>query len=320
MAEKEKRADLYKTGEEFEPLEYRVTPEWNAQFQEALEAYYPRYEEETAFGPPLVVPGLFIVNSNVTRSPGFKLDPGMAAVHAKEEVEFINPGRVGKRFEVTWKVVDYYEKRDRPFQTKEALIVDEDGVKILCRRLTDTYMGGPYKGAKGGESPGERREEPRTHLQSGREEEKESGDRGSITRNAREGSEFAGRLRTVFLERINFFSGGYPKGPNWPAKNIHTDLETAKRCGLETVAASGAMFEGYLADLMTDLFGVEWLNYGMMTLAFINVVNKDDTLVPKGVVRSKEVAGSKLEFTLDLWCENQYGTKVVVGTGRGFLK
>jgi acyl dehydratase len=88
-----------------------------------------------------------------------------------------------------------------------------------------------------------------------------------------------GRLRTVSLERINFFSGGYPKGPNWPAKNIHTDLETAKKCGLETVAASGAMFEGYLVDLMIDLFGVEWLNYGMMTLAFINVVNKDDTSV-----------------------------------------
>jgi acyl dehydratase len=320
MAAKEKRADLYKTGEEFEPLEYRVTPEWNAQFQEALEAYYPRYEEKTVSGPPMVVPGLFIANSNVTRSPGFKLDPGMAAVHAKEEVEFINPGRVGNTFKVTWKVIEYYEKRDRPFQTKEALIVDEDGVKILRRRLTDTYMGGPYKGAKGGESPGERREGPRTHLRSGREEEGESGDRGSITRDAPEGSEFAGRLRTVSLERINFFSGGYPKGPNWPAKNIHTDLETAKRCGLETVAASGAMFEGYLVDLMIDLFGVEWLNYGMMNLAFINVVNKDDTLVPNGVVRSKEVAGSRVEFTLDLWCENQYGTKVVVGTGRGFLK
>jgi acyl dehydratase len=320
MAAKEKRADLYKTGEEFEPLEYRVTPEWNAQFQEALEAYYPRYEEETASGPPMVVPGLFIANSNVTRSPGFKLDPGMAAVHAKEEAEFINPGRVGKRFKVTWKVVDYYEKRNRPFQTKEALIVDEDGVKVLRRRLTDTYMGGPYKGAKGGELPGERREEPRTHLRSGREEEGESGERGSITRDAPEGSEFAGRLRTVSLERINFFSGGYPKGPNWPAKNIHTDLETAKKCGLETVAASGAMFEGYLVDLMIDLFGAEWLNYGMMTLAFINVVNKNDTLVPKGVVRSKEVVGSRVEFRVDLWCENQYGTKVVVGTGKGLLK
>lgn len=147
MLEK-KRADLYKVGEEFEPLEFCVTPEWNAQFVEALEAYYQRYERETDKGAPLVVPGLLIGNSNVTRSPGFMLDPGMAAVHAKEEVEFINPARVGKKFRVTWKVVDYYEKRGRPFQVKEALIVDEEGIQILRRKITDTYMGGPYKGAK----------------------------------------------------------------------------------------------------------------------------------------------------------------------------
>jgi acyl dehydratase len=320
MSGKEKRADLYKTGEEFEPLEYRVTPEWNAQFQEALEAYYPRYKDETASGPPMVVPGLFIANSNVTRSPGFRLDPGMAAVHAKEEVEFINPGRVGKQFKVTWRVVDYYEKRDRPFQTKEALIADEDGVEILRRRLTDTYMGGPYKGAKGAESSGEHREEPWKHSGDALAKGEEGRDWESITRGALEGMEFAGKVRTVTLERINLFSGGFPRGPNWPAKNIHTDLETAQRCGLETVAASGAMSEGYLTDLMIDLFGLQWLNHGVMNLAFINVVDKDDTLVPKGVVKSKKVAGSKVEFTLDLWCENQYGEKVVVGTGIGVLE
>jgi acyl dehydratase len=320
MAEKEKRADLYKTGEEFEPLEYRVTPEWNAQFREALEAYYPRYEEENASGTPLVVPGLFIANSNVTRSPGFRVDPGMAAVHAKEEVEYMNPGRVGKKFVVTWKVLDYYQKRDRPFQTKEALIADEDGLRILRRRLTDTYMGGPYKGAKGDESPGERPDEPQRPTRFGHAKGEESRDMVPITKDALEGSEFAGRVRTVTLERINLFSGGYPRGPNWPAKNIHTDLEAAKRCGLKTRAASGAMFEGYLADLMVDLFGVDWLNYGTMKLAFINVVDKDDMVIPKGIVKSKEMVDSSVEFTLDLWCENQYGIKVVVGTGKGHMK
>jgi len=147
MSEK-KRADLYKVGEEFEPLEFRVTPEWNAQFREALEAHYPRYEKETELGPAMVVPGLLIGQSNVTRSPAFRLDPGMAAVHAKEDVEFFNPARVGKQLKVTWKVIDYFEKKGRPYQVKEVLIVDEDGTKILRRKMTDTYMGGPYKGSK----------------------------------------------------------------------------------------------------------------------------------------------------------------------------
>ena len=320
MDKKQKRADLYKTGEAFEPLEYRITPEWNAQFQEALEAYYLRYEEGTSSGPPIVVPGLFIGNSNVTRSPGFRLDPGMAAVHAREEVEFINPGRVGEKFTVTWNVVDYYEKRGRPYQIKEALIVNGDGVNILRRRITDTYMGGPYKGGKGGESTVESRKGARKNVPSVRAKIEKSRDMLPITRDAQEGSDFSARLRTVSLERINLFSGGFPRGPHWPAKNIHTDLEAAKRCGLNTRAASGAMFEGYLTDLMIDLFGVEWMNYGKMNLAFINIVDKDDTLVPKGVVTSKGVVGSTVEFTLDLWCENQYGTKVVMGAGKGFLK
>ena len=141
MAER-KRADQVGVGEEFEPYEYRVTPEFNQQYLEAEEDHHPRYFEETDFGPPIVHPGLFINHSNVTRSPSFYLPPGMAAVHAKEEIEFLNPGRVGKKFRVTWKVVDVYEKRGRPYQVKEVLIVDEDGLEILRRRITDTYIEG----------------------------------------------------------------------------------------------------------------------------------------------------------------------------------
>ena len=143
-----KRADLHKVGEEFAPLEFCVTQEWNTQFQEALEAYYPRYETKGEGNNGYVVPGLLIANSNITRSPSFRLDPGMAAVHTKEEVEFFHPANVGVKLKVTWKVTDYYEKRGRPFQIVESWIIDENGTKILKRIITDTFMGGPYKGAK----------------------------------------------------------------------------------------------------------------------------------------------------------------------------
>jgi acyl dehydratase len=136
----------------------------------------------------------------------------------------------------------------------------------------------------------------------------------SITIDSKVGDEFAGKLRTVTLERVNLFSGGYPKGPNWPAKNIHTDLDCARQCGLNTRAASGAMFEGYLADLMTDIFGEDWLRHGKMSLAFIQVVDKDDALIPKAIVHAKTVKDSKVEYTMEIWCENQHGSKVAVGT------
>jgi len=137
-----KKADEVGVGEEFEPYEFRVTPEFNQQYLEAEEDHHPRYLQETEAGPAIVYPGLLINHSNVTRSPSFYLPPAMAAVHAKEEVEYLNPGRVGKTFRVYWKVVDTYEKRGRAYQVKEALIVDEDGVEILRRRITDTYIAG----------------------------------------------------------------------------------------------------------------------------------------------------------------------------------
>ena len=141
MVEK-KRADQVGIGEEFEPYEFHVTTEFNQQYLEAVQDYHPRYLEETGSGSPIVHPALLIAQSNITRSPSFYLPPGMATVHAKEEVEYLNPGRVGKTFTIYWKVVDTYEKRGRPCQVKETLIVDEDGIEILRRKIIDTYIVG----------------------------------------------------------------------------------------------------------------------------------------------------------------------------------
>ena len=123
----------------FGTYEFCVTAEFNQQYLEAVEDYHPRYQQ-------IVHPALLIAQSNVTRSPSFQLPPGMAAVHAKEEVEYLNPGRVGKTFWVCWKVVDVYEKRGRQYQVKEVLITDEDGTEILRRRIIDTYISGEGAG------------------------------------------------------------------------------------------------------------------------------------------------------------------------------
>ena len=142
----------------------------------------------------------------------------------------------------------------------------------------------------------------------------------TVTKDVPEGHEFPGKLKTVTEERIYAFSGGFPKGPDWPKKNIHTDLEFAKSCGLPTRAASGAMFEGYLTELMIDLFGEEWLRQGRMSLTFIAIVDAGDRLVPKAVVRSRQAEDCGVRFVMDVWCENQQGNKVVVGTATGLIQ
>jgi acyl dehydratase len=74
---------------------------------------------------------------------------------------------------------------------------------------------------------------------------------------------------------------------------------------------------GYLIELMVDLFGESWLSHGKMDLKFIAIVDVGDSLTAKAVVTSKELEGSGTRFALEMWCENQRGDKVAVGTAMG---
>ena len=120
-----KTADALIAGDVFETLEFKVSEEMNESSLQAEENF-----------------------SNHTRSPSFKLPLGVAAVHAREVVEFLGSARVGDKLTVQWHVTDTFERRSRPFQVVEAVIVSPTGPAI--RRLsTYTYMGGPYPGASG---------------------------------------------------------------------------------------------------------------------------------------------------------------------------
>lgn len=141
-----------------------------------------------------------------------------------------------------------------------------------------------------------------------------------ITKDTTEGREFSGNPKPVTDEKVLLFSGGSRHDPDFPKKTIHTSLEFAKSCGLSKRAASGAMFEGYLVELMVNLLGEGWLNHGKMSLTFIAVVEPGDTLVTKAVVQSRHAEDSKIRFVFEVWCENQHGNKVVVGTATGLVQ
>ena len=136
----EKIDDRYvPVGHEYEPLEFLVTPELNQQYLYAEEDFHARYIEETEAGPPIVHPALILNMSNNSRSPSFFLPPGVAGLHAADETFFYRPARVGKRLKVTWKLLDKYEKRGRPYNLFDCRVTDEDGVEILKKLHSVTY-------------------------------------------------------------------------------------------------------------------------------------------------------------------------------------
>ncbi len=140
----------------------------------------------------------------------------------------------------------------------------------------------------------------------------------TITKEAAVGQEFSGKPKRISWQRLWAFSGGPFAAEGWPKKNLHTDTQVAITCGLPSVAASATQFQGYMAELMVNLFGEEWFRRGEMTLKFIKPVPDDDVLTSKVRVQSKE-EGSPTKITFEAWCENKNGEPVAVGTASGLI-
>jgi hypothetical protein len=123
----------------------------------------------------------------------------------------------------------------------------------------------------------------------------------------------------VSWERLWAFSGGRFRLEGWPSKNIHTDLDFAKECGMSTVAASATQSMGHVAELLIDLFGEEWLSHGTMDCKFLRPIEAGDVLVSSAVISSKESVNGATKFTLEVSNENQKGDKVLAGKAAGFI-
>ena len=140
-----------------------------------------------------------------------------------------------------------------------------------------------------------------------------------FTQDTAVGYEVAGPPKKMTSYRTWLFSGGWPRFDGWPAKNVHTDLAFAQQSGLPTRAASGAMMQGYLCELMVDLFGTGWLERGLLSLKFIRIVDVGDAITARARVSARLPEAGATRFDLQVWCENQRGEHVVVGTGSGWV-
>lgn len=145
-ASEPKYAHEMEEGDEYEPLEFTITPEINQQFLFALEDFDPQYIDGDEAGAALVHPVLLLHMSARTRSPSFRLAPDSGSIFAREHVEFLNPARVGQRLRAGWRVAETYEKRGRRYQRIAIAIDAEDGTPIIRREMHDTFFFGDGPG------------------------------------------------------------------------------------------------------------------------------------------------------------------------------
>jgi hypothetical protein len=135
----EKYAHEIQAGEAYEPLDFTITSEVNQQFLYALADFDPRYIEDSDDGPPLIHPVLLLHMTPRTRSPSFRLAPGMGSIYAHARTEYLAPARVGHPYRVTWQIRSTYEKRGRLYQEMDVRIRDAEGTEVLRRNMHSTF-------------------------------------------------------------------------------------------------------------------------------------------------------------------------------------
>ncbi|MEX2393163.1 MAG: MaoC family dehydratase [Actinomycetota bacterium] len=89
--------------------------------------------------------------------------------------------------------------------------------------------------------------------------------------------------------------------------NIHSDIEVAKRTGLDAPIAQGMQTLAYASELMTRVCGAEWLERGEISVTFTKPVFSGDTVT----VRASEGADG-----YEVQAENQSGDLLMIGTAR----
>lgn len=129
--------------------------------------------------------------------------------------------------------------------------------------------------------------------------------------------------RVLTQEKLNDFEGQLGLRVPWERfKNpidIHTDEEMAKKAGFPTTIGHGHHLAAWISEMMTEFLGEGWIRGGKITVNFIRLFLKDDTITARAVLREKTPENGKTRLVFEVWCENQRGEKVAVGTASGLV-
>jgi 3-hydroxybutyryl-CoA dehydratase len=135
------------------------------------------------------------------------------------------------------------------------------------------------------------------------------------------GSELAGPVRVVTIERVQWYEGGMRSAATGvltlPHSNIHTDEQYAKTQGLPAPIADGMMSTNWISSMLTQQFGMGYLARGELRTKFIKPIVLGAVVAVRGRVTAVEQqASGGVLCTLEVWCEDDKGVKLTVGDAK----
>jgi len=126
------------------------------------------------------------------------------------------------------------------------------------------------------------------------------------------GQELPSLRKEISIDRMRLYAA-------WGNRNIHTDWDVAAKAGLPAPLAPGMMLYDYVSEMLTNFFGQEWLKGGKLSVSFIHYVVPGEVITTKGTIREKMPEDNALRMNVEIWCENQRGERVAVGTASSLV-
>ncbi|MDP6454225.1 MAG: MaoC/PaaZ C-terminal domain-containing protein [SAR202 cluster bacterium] len=192
----------------------------------------------------------------------------------------------GQEYNVTSKVLDIYDHRNRDIVLQQVSLWSPDGELMAQGHHHQSYM---------------------QDQTSGRVALRDPKAKGGIRKFAVPDGEFVeGTPHAISLEMCGTFFHGNA--------NYHTNIDAANELGFDEVVVGGRMTMSYVGDLLDRHFGKAFYEGGKLDLKFTNITWPGDSVIPKAVVTDETVVDGEKRSNIAVWVEKEDGTVVIVGT------
>lgn len=268
-------------GKELEPRLFEISKKTVNDYFEGLKVDRSVYEN-IGSEDELVTPSMVIIDAESISGASFRNNFGN--LWMRQEVDFHAPLPTEERLNVSSKVLDIYEWRNRTIVLQESEIFNEKKELLGAMRHHQSYLLDQNSGKVALRKPSEKEGVRKFDVPKGELLEPVSSE--------------------IDLEMCGTFFHGN--------KNYHTDKKASEELGFEEVVVGGKMTISYIGDMLDRTFGERWYNGGKLDVKFTNIVWPGDRVTARGVI-ADESDSSEGSTEVRVWMEKEDGTVTIVG-------
>ena len=139
------------------------------------------------------------------------------------------------------------------------------------------------------------------------------------------GSEFSLPPRPMTRERMRWYVDAQPTIAaddgriHTQEPTIHDDDEYARKQGLPGIIADGMISTNWILGLLIDVYGPAVAGRCKLRTKYVAPIYEDQIVVTRARVTGVEPSGDGKACRLDVWCEDDAGTKLTTGEATVFV-